>query len=83
MYFNVLECKEGWVKNERACYKFFNHPKKQFAAAAKECVSLNSHLVYIESQREDKFLSKYLHENYPYVYVWRIGARKINDTMKW
>ena len=76
-------CPKNWVKHETSCYKFFQHPKKQFAAASKQCKELNSHLLFIESQREDEFLARHLLKAFPYVYNWRTGGRRINGTMKW
>ncbi|XP_076445894.1 uncharacterized protein LOC143283535 [Babylonia areolata] len=76
-------CPKGWHHHGRDCYRFYEHPKVQFAAAMKRCRKQKAHLAWIESKREDQFLARYLHRNFPYVYTWRIGARRINDAMTW
>ncbi|XP_070188652.1 uncharacterized protein [Littorina saxatilis] len=80
---NQTHCPGGWLQHETSCYQFYQHPKKQFAAAARQCEKLNSHLVFIESQREDQFLAEHLLKNFPYDYTWRTGGRRINDMMTW
>nr|KAG5702816.1 hypothetical protein BaRGS_001898 [Batillaria attramentaria] len=80
---NQTTCPKNWVKHETECYKFFKFPKVQFAAALRQCKDLNSHLLFIETKREDEFIADYLLKNFPYEYTWRTGGRRVNDTMVW
>ena len=57
--------------------------KYQFAAAAKHCEELNSHLLYIEDSTEDKFIKKRVKKKYPKVEVWRYGGRKFGKEFAW
>ncbi|XP_076466635.1 uncharacterized protein LOC143297930 isoform X2 [Babylonia areolata] len=76
-------CPDDWLKHDASCYRFFDRPKLSFPAADRKCAQLNSHLVFIETQREDKFLAGYLWREFPSLLVWRTGGRVVNDTMKW
>ncbi|XP_025097520.1 LOW QUALITY PROTEIN: zinc metalloproteinase nas-33-like [Pomacea canaliculata] len=77
---NKTVCPKSWVKHDSSCYKFIPQLKKQFAAAAKYCEDLNSHLVFIETKREDEFLAKRIGARFPAVATWRTGGRVENTT---
>ena len=76
-------CPSGWEKNRRSCYKFITDLKYQFAAAAKHCETLNSHLLHIDDQVEDKYIKKRVKKKYPRVEVWRTGGRKFGKEFAW
>ena len=79
----VVDCPSGWKKYGRSCYKFVSDLKYQFAAAARHCESLNSHLLYIENSKEDTFIKRRLKKKYPNVAVWRTGGRKVEKGFVW
>ena len=81
--FKIVVCPTGWKKNGRSCYKFLSDLKYQFAAAARYCDSLNSHLLYIETSREDKYIKRLLKKKFPNVSVWRTAGRKLDKGFGW
>ncbi|KAL8599153.1 hypothetical protein ACOMHN_007869 [Nucella lapillus] len=85
LYFDSQQtsCPDDWFKQETSCYRFFPRAKLSFPDAARKCMDLNSHLVFIESQREDKFLVGHLETEFPSVYTWLTGGLVVNGTMKW
>lgn len=76
-------CSSGWRKFRRSCYKFYVHPRVQFAAATGHCRQQGASLVQINTQREDKFLKNYLEKHNRYTHTWRIGGKKINGKFVW
>ena len=58
-------CPKGWQKRSRSCYKFEDKKKEQFAGAAKYCEELNSRLLIIDSEKENKLIRKMLKSKYP------------------
>ena len=61
-------CPSGWVANENSCYLFSNGRAVDFYEAAVYCQLHGSHLVTVETNKENIFLKDYLgrlnHQDY-------------------
>lgn len=61
-YFLVAGCEDGWIAGQDSCYQF-NTPNKPVKTAKQvlgKCAKAGGHLVTIETEKENNFLSNTL-----------------------
>ena len=64
LLFGVSGCGPGWVAGPDSCYRFFSGQGDR-DDAENRCVELGGHLVHIETEKENHFLSNTLHLSLP------------------
>ncbi|XP_053380179.1 macrophage mannose receptor 1-like [Mercenaria mercenaria] len=72
-------CPKGWIFFRGKCYKHDREDKKDWEQAEAACVADDSHLVEINSEAENKFLTNLMRagEN-----TW-MGLKLVGDAYKW
>lgn len=79
----LSDCGEGWTLGNTSCYKFLD-TAMTWDAATTHCASQNisAHIVFIESDEEENFISEKLQTTWSTKKVW-IGLKKEGETWKW
>ncbi|XP_069125491.1 LOW QUALITY PROTEIN: uncharacterized protein [Argopecten irradians] len=78
-------CEEGWVAGPDSCYQF-NSPKRPVKALKQvltKCARAGGHLVNIETEKENNFLSNTLQLLYPDSDYWLIGGKIHKGKWYW
>ncbi|XP_052252195.1 asialoglycoprotein receptor 2-like isoform X2 [Dreissena polymorpha] len=63
-------CMDNWVAFKGSCY-YFHHSAQSFTEAQHACLQMNSNLVQIDSEAEDKFIKDFL--SYQTPNFWWVG----------
>ncbi|KAI0224812.1 hypothetical protein LSAT2_024173 [Lamellibrachia satsuma] len=76
-------CAEGWRQHRDSCYLFVADRKEHFAGAHASCLSHGGHLLHIDDEEENEFISDYISSRHRNVNTWRTGGKKVDDTFVW
>ncbi|XP_078391963.1 CD209 antigen-like protein C [Cetorhinus maximus] len=74
-------CPSGWKVHNHHCYKFSTH-KVNWDSAKQQCVSQNSHLIFINTEQEQNFIIKSI-ENNPGSHWIGLTDRESEGNWKW
>ncbi|PIK35776.1 putative aggrecan core protein [Apostichopus japonicus] len=77
----LTECERGWQKFDMDSSYCFHNVRKSWNEASEFCSGINSHLVWIESEKENDFLKLSLFAENPAGRVW-IGMDDIEEEDK-
>ncbi|XP_021351066.1 deleted in malignant brain tumors 1 protein-like isoform X2 [Mizuhopecten yessoensis] len=82
---NNTGCEDGWIAGPDSCYQFNspNKPVKSVKQVLSKCARTGGHLVNIETEKENHFLSNTLQLLYPDSDVWLIGGKIHRGKWYW
>ncbi|KAL4236449.1 plasmacytoid dendritic cell antigen processing and presentation [Mactra antiquata] len=80
----LRRCPDYWTRHHDSCYRFIIDEKESQKNAVQECISLDSHLVLVNSASEQSYLANYLSGIWSYVRdhddeVWILGTDHENE----